>query len=217
MSYESGLVLARRQQREYPPELRQEIALLAIEIGNNREVARVYSLKLGYTVNESTVRGIKKRYLEGIQRGKIAAPAGLLLNCFSPRSSTLQNPHSTEEGTFSHESSFGAETSIDGLQGEEECQGDGEGLVEGQEFTGDDIEELYYSREDEDVDQIEPESVMKLQLEILEGRMKEEVDDHGDLSSNGDLDEPNPLSIVDTEPEEAVKPAIRINKGILCV
>ena len=52
-------------------------------------------------------------------------------------------------GTFSHESSFGAETSIDGLQGEEECQGDGEGLVEGQEFTGDDIEELYYSREDE--------------------------------------------------------------------
>ena len=40
--------------------------------------------------------------------------------------------------------------------------------------------------------------------------MKEEVDDHGDLSSNGDLDEPNPLSIVDTEPEEAVKPAIRL-------
>ena len=33
-------------------------------MGNNREVARLYSERLGYTVNESTVRGIKKRYLE---------------------------------------------------------------------------------------------------------------------------------------------------------
>ena len=47
-------------------ELRQEIALAALEVGNNREVARLYSERLGYTVNESTVRGIKKRYLEVI-------------------------------------------------------------------------------------------------------------------------------------------------------
>ena len=45
--------------------------------------------------------------------------------------------------------------------------------------------------------------------------MKEEIDERGDLSSNGDLDEPNPLSIVDTEPEEAVKPAIRFVKQLL--
>ena len=60
MTYEPG-VLVRRQQREYPPELRREIALAALEVGNNREVARLYSERLGYTVNESTVRGIKKR------------------------------------------------------------------------------------------------------------------------------------------------------------
>ena len=70
MTYEPG-VLVRRQQREYPPELRKEIALAALEVGNNREVARIYSERLGYTVNESTVRGIKKRYLEGVQKGKI--------------------------------------------------------------------------------------------------------------------------------------------------
>lgn len=70
MTYEPG-VLVRRQQREYPPELRKEIALAALEVGNNREVARLYSERLGYTVNESTVRGIKKRYLEGVQKGKI--------------------------------------------------------------------------------------------------------------------------------------------------
>merc|ERR550532_1713092 len=70
MSYEPG-VLVRRQQREYPQELRKEIALAALEVGNNREVARLYSERLGYTVNESTVRGIKKRYLEGVQKGKI--------------------------------------------------------------------------------------------------------------------------------------------------
>lgn len=73
MTYEPG-VLVRRQQREYPPELRQEIALTALEVGNNREVARLYSERLGYTVNESTVRGIKKRYLEGVQKGKIDSP-----------------------------------------------------------------------------------------------------------------------------------------------
>ena len=38
--------------------------MAALEVGNNREVARLYSERLGYTVNESTVRGIKKRYLE---------------------------------------------------------------------------------------------------------------------------------------------------------
>ena len=37
---------------------------LVHQVGNNREVARLYSERLGYTVNESTVRGIKKRYLE---------------------------------------------------------------------------------------------------------------------------------------------------------
>ena len=35
---------------------------------------RLYSERLGYTVNESTVRGIKKRYLEGVQKGKIDSP-----------------------------------------------------------------------------------------------------------------------------------------------
>ena len=35
MTYEPG-VLVRRQQREYPPELRKEIALAALEVGNNR-------------------------------------------------------------------------------------------------------------------------------------------------------------------------------------
>ena len=79
MSYEPG-VLVRRQQREYPPELRREIALAALEVGNNREVARLYSERLGYTVNESTVRGIKKRYLEGVHKGKIDSPG------LSPRS-----------------------------------------------------------------------------------------------------------------------------------
>merc|ERR1719367_2299167 len=78
--YEPG-VLVRRQQREYPPELRQEIALAALEVGNNREVARLYSERLGYTVNESTVRGIKKRYLEGVHKGKISSPG------VSPRAS----------------------------------------------------------------------------------------------------------------------------------
>ena len=79
MTYEPG-VLVRRQQREYPPELRREIATMALEVGNNREVARLYSERLGYTVNESTVRGIKKRYLEGVQKGKIDSPG------LSPRS-----------------------------------------------------------------------------------------------------------------------------------
>ena len=79
MTYEPG-VLVRRQQREYPPELRREIATMALEVGNNREVARLYSERLGYTVNESTVRGIKKRYLEGVQKGKIESPG------LSPRS-----------------------------------------------------------------------------------------------------------------------------------
>ena len=89
MTYEPG-VLVRRQQREYPPELRKEIALAALEVGNNREVARLYSEKLGYTVNESTVRGIKKRYLEGVQKGKIESPG------LSPRSGGDNSNHAEE-------------------------------------------------------------------------------------------------------------------------
>ena len=111
MTYEPG-VLVRRQQREYPPELRKEIALAALEVGNNREVARLYSERLGYTVNESTVRGIKKRYLEGVQKGKIDS----LSSGMSPRA------------------------------GEDK---DSEG------------EELSF----------QPEQVMKLQLEVLEGQL----------------------------------------------
>ena len=114
MSYEPG-VLVRRQQREYPPELRKEIALAALEVGNNREVARLYSERLGYTVNESTVRGIKKRYLEGIQKGKIESPG------LSPRS------------------------------GAGSIQGDKESESEGDDAN------------------VQPENVMKLQLEVLEG------------------------------------------------
>ena len=36
MTYEPG-VLVRRQQREYPPELRKEIALAALEVGKDNE------------------------------------------------------------------------------------------------------------------------------------------------------------------------------------
>ena len=98
MTYEPG-VLVRRQQREYPPELRKEIALAALEVGNNREVARVYSERLGYTVNESTVRGIKKRYLEGVQKGKIDSPG------LSPRSGSgdLDKDSEGEDPSFQPE------------------------------------------------------------------------------------------------------------------
>jgi len=116
-------VLVRRQQREYPQELREEIALAALEVGNNREVARLYSERLGYTVNESTVRGIKKRYLEGVQKGKIHGSPAL-----SPRVS-------------------GGEESRDGGDSEEE----------------------------EEEHNLEPQNCMKLQLEVLEGRMRDSV------------------------------------------
>ena len=112
MTYEPG-VLVRRQQREYPPELRKEIALAALEVGNNREVARLYSERLGYTVNESTVRGIKKRYLEGVQKGKIDSV------------STGMSPRAGEDKDS-----------------------------EGEELT------------------FQPEQVMKLQLEVLEGKFR---------------------------------------------
>ena len=49
-------------------------------------------------------------------------------------------------GNFSHDGSY----LTDGLNGEEEGEGEEEGLVEGQEYTGDDIEELYYSKDDDD-------------------------------------------------------------------
>ena len=91
MTYEPG-VLVRRQQREYPPELRREIATMALEVGNNREVARLYSERLGYTVNESTVRGIKKRYLEGVQKGKIDSPG------LSPRSGNESSNQGDRDG-----------------------------------------------------------------------------------------------------------------------
>jgi len=186
MTYEPG-VLVRRQQREYPPELRQEIALAALEVGNNREVARLYSERLGYTVNESTVRGIKKRYLEGVQKGKIDSPG------LSPRGGDPSlSPRGSESG--------------DGFQ---------------------------------------PEQVMKLQLEVLEGKMKEsigmenpedEVMDDSEMADstsevngnnsliindsvmNGDDSRDssfNQLSIDTGECEsEAPKPTIRIAKGL---
>jgi len=193
MSYEPG-VLVRRQQREYPQELRQEIALAALEVGNNREVARLYSERLGYTVNESTVRGIKKRYLEGVHKGKISSPG------VSPRAS-------------------GGEESRDA--GEEE----GEGL--------------------------HPGDLMNLQLEVLEGKMKnsvhmeedeedrvdEEEDEeetmavtrvtgedslvmHASALVNGDdLDdleeEEGQLSIDTGEEEEVVRPTIRVARGLV--
>ena len=80
--------------------------------GPDVHFSRLYSERLGYTVNESTVRGIKKRYLEGVQKGKIDSPG------ISPRGGDpSQSPRGSE--------------SEDGFQ---------------------------------------PEQVMKLQLEVLEGK-----------------------------------------------
>ena len=67
-------------------------------MGNNREVARLYSERLGYTVNESTVRGIKKRYLEGVQKGKIES----VTTGVSPRS-VEDRESEGEEGNFQPE------------------------------------------------------------------------------------------------------------------
>ena len=60
--------------REYPPGLRQEIALAALKACNNRMLARHYSERLGCRINESTIRGIKKRYLNNLKKGKISPP-----------------------------------------------------------------------------------------------------------------------------------------------
>ena len=49
----------KRQKRSYPDELKREIAEKVAEKGNMREVARIYSAKLGFPVNESTIRSIK--------------------------------------------------------------------------------------------------------------------------------------------------------------
>jgi len=55
---------AERQQQKtrkisYPDELKREIAEKVAEKGNMSEVARIYSTKLGFPVNRSTIRGIK--------------------------------------------------------------------------------------------------------------------------------------------------------------
>jgi len=228
MSYETG-VLVRRQQREYPQALREEIALMAIKLSNNREVARVYSQKLGYTVNESTIRGIKKRYLEAVTKGKISAPSGLVINSLSPRSSTLLPdtplppsvlaeialeagesylPHNLVVQTSSADSTFSESADEIVLEG----TGEGIEIEEGEESyyqTSEDPQQVYLS--DEESDLIEPQSMMKLQIEVLEGNMKEEIQDN---ESNGGYEDSGPLSIDDREPDSTPKPSIRINKGI---
>merc|ERR1719494_1737307 len=47
------------QKISYPDELNREIAEKVAEKGNMSEVARIYSTKLGFPVNRSTIRGIK--------------------------------------------------------------------------------------------------------------------------------------------------------------
>jgi len=49
----------KRQKRSYPVELKREIAEKVAEKGNMSEVARIYSTKLGFPVNKTTIRGIK--------------------------------------------------------------------------------------------------------------------------------------------------------------
>ena len=70
-------------QQEYPLDLsmkkkspvrEEEIALAALKSCNYRELARHYSERLGFTINESTVRGIKKSYLYKVQKGEISPP-----------------------------------------------------------------------------------------------------------------------------------------------
>ena len=48
-----------KRQRSYPDELKREIAEKVAEKGNMSEVARIYSTKLGFPVNKTTIRGIK--------------------------------------------------------------------------------------------------------------------------------------------------------------
>ena len=70
-------------QQEYPLDLsmkkkspvrEEEIALAALKSCNYSELARHYSERLGFTINESTVRGIKKSYLYKVQKGEISPP-----------------------------------------------------------------------------------------------------------------------------------------------
>ena len=49
----------KRQKRSYPVELKREIAEKVVEKGNMSEVARIYSAKLGFPVDKSTIRSIK--------------------------------------------------------------------------------------------------------------------------------------------------------------
>ena len=49
----------KRQRRNYPDELKKEIAEKVAENGNMSEVARIYSTKLGFPVDKSTIRSIK--------------------------------------------------------------------------------------------------------------------------------------------------------------
>ena len=49
----------KRQKRSYPVELKREIAEKVAERGNLSEVARIYSAKLGFPVNRTTIFGIK--------------------------------------------------------------------------------------------------------------------------------------------------------------
>ena len=49
----------KRQRRSYPDELKREIAEKVAEKGNMSEVARIYSSKLGFPVDKTTIRSIK--------------------------------------------------------------------------------------------------------------------------------------------------------------
>ena len=60
----------KRQRRSYPDELKREIAEKVAEKGNLSEVARIYSTKLGFPVNRTTIRGIKVQVEEWDAAGK---------------------------------------------------------------------------------------------------------------------------------------------------
>merc|ERR1712181_75048 len=60
----------KRVQLKYSQELKRKIAEEAVEVGNNAEVAGLYSKELGFTVNESTIPGIVKQVaLWGVAKG----------------------------------------------------------------------------------------------------------------------------------------------------
>ena len=54
----------KRQRRNYPDELKKEIAEKVAENGNMSEVARIYSTKLGFPVNRSTICSIKAQVVQ---------------------------------------------------------------------------------------------------------------------------------------------------------